>query len=100
MPASHLLGRGNHSRIGGEAYGKIFSQNGNSNYLHHRRSRIRFVTSSDEAIEVLCKAYNAMELHLHRVKELKPVKKPKLDNWLEPKVYTGTVGEETEQESD
>ncbi len=26
-------------------------------------------------------------LRLHRVKELKPVKKPKLDNWLEPEVY-------------
>ena len=47
--------------------------------------RIRFVTSSDEAIEVLCKAYNAPELRLHRVKELKPVKKPKLENWLERK---------------
>jgi hypothetical protein len=47
---------------------------------------IRFVTSGGEAITVLCKAYNAMELRLHRVKELKPVKKPNLDTWLEPKV--------------
>jgi hypothetical protein len=60
--------------------------------------RIRFVTSGGEAIEVLCKAYNATEVRLHRVKELKPVKKPKLDNWLKPEVYTGTIAEE--QESD
>jgi hypothetical protein len=38
---------------------------------------IRFVTSGGEAITVLCKAYNATELRLHRVKALKPVKKPK-----------------------
>ena len=61
---------------------------------------IRFVTSSGEAIEVLCKAYNAQELRLHRVKVLKPVKKPKLDDWLEPEVYTGTTDEDTEQKSD
>jgi hypothetical protein len=57
---------------------------------------IRFVTNGGEAIEVLCKAYNATEVRLHRVKELKPVKKPKLDDWLEPKVYTGDVSEDTE----
>jgi hypothetical protein len=49
--------------------------------------RIRFVTSFGEAIEVLCDAYNPKELRLHRVKELKPVKKPKLADWLEPTVY-------------
>jgi hypothetical protein len=58
--------------------------------------RIRFVTSYGEAIEVLCDAYNAKELRLHRVKELKPVKKPKLDNWLEPKLYTGNADDEDE----
>ena len=62
--------------------------------------RIRFVTSNGEAIAVLCKAYNATELRLHRVKELKAVKKPKLHNWLEPEVSTGAVSEDTEQESD
>jgi hypothetical protein len=62
--------------------------------------RVRFVTSYGEAIEVLCNAYNPTELRLHRVKKLKPVKKPKLDNWLKPEVYTGTTGEDTEQESD
>jgi hypothetical protein len=56
--------------------------------------RVRFVTSGGEAIEVLCKAYNAAEVRLHRVKELKPVKKPKLDDWLKPEVYTGIVDEE------
>ncbi len=56
---------------------------------------VRFITSNGEAIEVLCKAYNATEVRLHRVKELKPVKKPKLDNWLEPEVYTGDVSEDT-----
>ncbi len=62
---------------------------------------IRFVTSAGEAIEVFCKAYDSKNiLRLHRVKELKPVKKPKQDNWLEPKVYIGTTGENTEQESD
>ncbi len=61
---------------------------------------IRFVTSSGEAITMLCKAYNAPELRLHRVKELKPVKKPKQDTWLTPEVYTGDVSEDTEQESD
>jgi hypothetical protein len=62
--------------------------------------KVRFVTSSGEAIEVLCKAYNPQELRLHRVKKLKPVKKPKGDNWLEPEVYTGDVSEDTAQESD
>jgi hypothetical protein len=62
---------------------------------------IRFVTSYGEAIEVFCKAYDSKNaLRLHRVKELKPVKKPKLETWLEPKVYTGTIAEEMEQESD
>jgi hypothetical protein len=62
--------------------------------------RVRFVTSYGEAIEVLCNAYNARELRLHRVKKLRPVKKPKGDNWLEPQVYTGDTSEDTEQESD
>ena len=62
---------------------------------------IRFVTSAGEAIEVFCKAYGSKNaLRLHRVKELKPVKKPKLDDWLEPEVYTGTTDEDTEQKSD
>ncbi len=57
---------------------------------------IRFVTSGGEATEVLCKAYNATEVRLHRVKELKPVKKPKHDTWLIPEVYTGDISEDTE----
>ena len=61
---------------------------------------IRFVTSGGETITVLCKAYNATELRLHRVKALKPVKKPKMETWLEPKFYTGDISEDTEQESD
>jgi hypothetical protein len=60
---------------------------------------IRFVSYSGESIEVFCDTFDDKNaLRLHRVKELKPVKKPKLDNWLEPEVYTGTVDEE--QESD
>jgi hypothetical protein len=62
--------------------------------------RIRFVTSYGQAIEVLCDAYNANELRLHRVKKLKPVKQPKLETWLEPEVYTGDVGADTEQKSE
>jgi hypothetical protein len=62
---------------------------------------IRFVTSSGQSIEVLCKAFDDKQaLTLHRVKKLKPVKKPKGANWLEPEVYTGTVGEDTKQGSD
>jgi hypothetical protein len=62
---------------------------------------IRFVTSGGEAIEVFGKAFdNKNTLRLHRIKELKPVKKPKQEIWLEPEVYTGTTGEDTEQESD
>jgi hypothetical protein len=58
--------------------------------------RVRFVTSYGEVIEVLCDAYNKNQLRLHRVKKLKPVKKPKLDNWLTPRVYTGSLdGEDT-----
>jgi hypothetical protein len=62
--------------------------------------RVRFVTTFGEAIEVLCDAYNQKELRLHRVKKLRPVKKPKGDNWLTPEVYTGDPGEDTEQKSE
>jgi hypothetical protein len=48
--------------------------------------RIRFVTSCGEGIEMVCDAYNKNQLRIHRVKELEPVKKPKLDNWLTPEV--------------
>jgi hypothetical protein len=56
--------------------------------------RVRFVTSFGEAIEVLCNAYNARELRLHRVKKLKPVK-PKPCEW---QVYTGDISDESEEQ--
>ena len=49
---------------------------------------IRFVTDAGEAIEVFCNASdNKNTLRLHRVKELKPVKKPQRETWLTPEVY-------------
>ena len=54
---------------------------------HYFRT-IRFVTYNGEAIEVFCKGFEDKNaLRLHRVKELKPVKKPKHDTWLTPEVY-------------
>jgi hypothetical protein len=48
---------------------------------------IRFVGHYGEAIEVFCSAYDVKQtLRLHRVKELKPVKKPKGVDWLEQAV--------------
>jgi hypothetical protein len=60
---------------------------------HYFRT-IRFVGYSGESIEVFCDAYdNKNVLRLHRVKELKPVKKPKVRDWLlEPEVYKPTKG--------
>jgi hypothetical protein len=67
---------------------------------HYFRT-IRFVNSYGEAIEVFCSAYDKKNvLRLHRVKKLTPVAKPKVVDWLEPKVYTGDAGADTEQESD
>jgi hypothetical protein len=39
---------------------------------------------------------NKNVLTLHRVKRLKPVKKPKETDWLEPKLYTGNLDDEDE----
>jgi hypothetical protein len=49
---------------------------------HYFRT-IRFVSYSGEAIEVFCDTFDDKNaLRLHRVKELKPVKKPKVRDWL------------------
>jgi hypothetical protein len=67
---------------------------------HYFRT-IRFVGYRGESIEVFCDAFdNKNVLRLHRVRELKPVQKPKEADWLTPKVYTGNPGADTEQESD
>ena len=60
---------------------------------HYFRT-IRFVDYNGEAIEVFCSVYDDKNaLRLHRVKELKPVKKPKVRDWLlEPEVYKPTKG--------
>ena len=54
---------------------------------------IRFVTYNGEAIEVFCKGFEDKNaLRLHRVKELKPVQKPKEGDWLTPTVSQPTTG--------
>lgn len=60
---------------------------------HYFRT-IRFVGYSGESIEVFCSVYDNKDvLRLHRVKELKPVKKPKERDWLlEPEVYRPSSG--------
>jgi hypothetical protein len=61
---------------------------------HYFRT-IRFVGYHGESIEVFCSVYDNKDiLKLHRVKKLKPVKKPKKKDvdWLTPKVYTGKGG--------
>src|ERR671923_2994367 len=60
---------------------------------HYFRT-IRFVSYSGEAIEVFCDTFDDKNaLRLHRVKELKPVKKPKDRDWLlEPEVYKPSIG--------
>ena len=60
---------------------------------HYFRT-IRFIGYRGESIEVFCDAFdNKNALRLHRVKELKPVKKPKVRDWqLEPEVYKPTKG--------
>jgi hypothetical protein len=60
---------------------------------HYFRT-IRFVGHYGEAIEVFCSVSDDKNaLRLHRVKELKPVKKPKVRDWLlEPEVYKPTKG--------
>ncbi len=58
---------------------------------------IRFVGYHGEAIEVFCSVYDNKDiLRLHRVKKLKPVKKPKQKDvdWLTPKVYKGKLADE------
>jgi hypothetical protein len=60
--------------------------------------KFRFVTNFGNVIELLCFAYEKKKLGLHRVKKLKPVKKPKPCEW---QVYTGSISDESEeQESD
>jgi hypothetical protein len=59
---------------------------------HYFRT-IRFVGYSGESIEVFCDTFdNKNALRLHRVKELKPVKKPKEVDWLTPTVSQPTKG--------
>jgi hypothetical protein len=59
---------------------------------HYFRT-IRFVGYDGEAIEVFCDAFdNINVLRLHRVKELKPVQKPKEADWLTPTVSQPTTG--------
>ena len=60
---------------------------------HYFRA-IRFITYDGEAIEVSCNVSDDKNaLRLHRVKELKPVKKPKVRDWLlEPEVYKPVKG--------
>ena len=61
---------------------------------HYFRT-IRFIGYDGESIEVFCSVYDDKNaLRLHRVKELKQVKKPKEADWLEPKVHTGNVDED------
>jgi hypothetical protein len=48
---------------------------------------IRFVGYDGEAIEVVCDGFEEQSVHLRRAKELKPVKKPKVRDWLIPTVY-------------
>jgi hypothetical protein len=48
---------------------------------------IRLITYYSEVIEIFCAAPDENALTLRRVKELKPVKKPKVVGWLEPKLY-------------
>jgi hypothetical protein len=59
---------------------------------HYFRT-IRFVGYSGESIEVFCDTFdNKNALRLHRVKELKPVQKPKEADWLTPTVSQPTTG--------
>ena len=60
---------------------------------HYFRT-IRFIGYGGESIEVFCSTFdNKNALRLHRVKELKPVKKPKVRDWLlEPEVYKPSIG--------
>jgi hypothetical protein len=59
---------------------------------HYFRT-IRFVGYHGEAIEVFCSVYdNKNVLRLHRVKQLKPVQKPKEVDWLTPTVSQPTNG--------
>jgi hypothetical protein len=48
---------------------------------------IRLITYYSEVIEIFCAAPDENALTLRQVKELKPVKKPKVVGWLEPKLY-------------
>jgi hypothetical protein len=57
---------------------------------HYFRT-IRFVGYGGESIAVFCDAFdNKNVLRLHRVKQFKPVKKPKEADWL-----TATVNQQT-----
>jgi hypothetical protein len=59
---------------------------------HYFRT-IRFVGYHGESVEVFCSVYdNKNVLRLHRVKKLKPVKKPKETDWLTPTVSQPTKG--------
>jgi hypothetical protein len=58
--------------------------------FYHRT--IRFVGHDGEAIEVDCEGFEEKNMHLRRVKELKPVQKPKVKDWLIPTVYKPNSG--------
>jgi hypothetical protein len=59
---------------------------------HYFRT-IRFVGYRGESIEVFCSVFdNKNALRLHRIKELKPVKKPREVDWLTATVSQPTKG--------
>jgi hypothetical protein len=45
---------------------------------------IRFVGFNGEAIEVFCAGFDNQSVKLKRVKQLKPVPKPDVEEWLTP----------------
>jgi hypothetical protein len=53
----------------------------------HCYRAIRFTKYDGQSILVTCHASDTKDLRLHRVKVLKPVKKPKLVSWLDPVLY-------------
>jgi hypothetical protein len=57
---------------------------------------IRFMSADGESIEVFCNAPDKKPLALHSVKPRKAVKRVKAAEWLEPKLYTGTLDDEDE----
>ena len=57
---------------------------------------IRFINTHGESIEVFCNASDEKALTLHSVKPRKAVKRVKAAEWLEPKLYTGSLDEADE----